>query len=90
MITTASITHFMTTDEAAAYGLATGLAAAREPDRAAWAAGIAAREAAEERAIANFVGPVRLNRRGQVWGVAHPALAALGGYLPLNGCYAPE
>lgn len=85
-----SIQDFMTTDEASAYGLAAGLAAANEKDRAAWVAGCNALRAAEERAISAYQGEVKLNRHGQPYGGIHPALVSLGGYLSLNGCFAPE
>lgn len=84
------ITNFMTAAQADAYGYAASLAAANEPDRAAWTAGVEALRHAEEKAIAEFVGPVRLNRRSQIWGTGtHPSLIALGRYFPLRGVYAP-
>ena len=85
-----TIQQFMTAEESAAYGLAASLAAANQPDRAAWAAGTNALRAAEARAIAAFEGEVKLNRFGRPHGGVHPAIARLGGYHRLNGCYAPE
>lgn len=85
-----TIQQFMTPAEAAAYGFAASLSAASEPDRAAWEAGVAAKRAAEERAVAEYKGHVPLNRHGRPAGGVHPALSALGGYHALNGCYAPE
>lgn len=82
-----TIQHYMTDAEAAAYGLAASLAAAQEPDRAAWAAGVNALRAAEARAIASYQGEVKLNRHGQPAGGVHPALASLSGYHDLSGCY---
>ena len=89
-MTAATIQTFMTASEAASYGLAASLAAAGEPDRAAWMAGVDALSAAEARAVHLYTGEVKLNRHGQPHGGVHPALSHLGGYLPLNGCYAPE
>ncbi len=85
-----TIQNFMTASEAAAYSLAASLSASNEPDRVAWIAGVDALRAAEARAIHLYTGEFNLNRHGQPHGGVHPALAALGGYLSLNGCYAPE
>lgn len=86
----ATITEFMTAEEARAYGLAASLSAANEPDRAAWAAGVNALRAAEERAVAQYQGEVKLNRHGLPAGGVHPALTRLSGFLDLGGCHAPE
>ncbi len=89
-MTAATIQNFMTASEAASYGLAASLAAANEPDRLAWIAGVDALRAAEARAVHLYKGEVKLNRHGQPHGGLHHALAALSGYLPINGCFAPE
>lgn len=84
-----TIQEFMTAAEAAAYGNAASLAAANQPDREAWAAGVIALRVAEARAIAAFTGEVWLNRHGQPYFGVHPALAQLEGFHSLNGCYQP-
>ena len=53
-------------------------------------AGVDALSAAEARAVHLYTGEVKLNRHGQPHGGLHHALAALSGYLPINGCFAPE
>ena len=80
----------MTPDEAHACGYAASLAAANTPDRTAWLAGRDAVRSAEARAVAAFIGPVRLNRFGRPHGGAHPATKALAGYFELHGCYPAE
>ncbi|MFN3415898.1 MAG: hypothetical protein ACK4ZD_06235 [Caldimonas sp.] len=87
---TTTIQQFMTSAEVEAYALAASLSAAREPDRAAWLAGVNALNAAEARAIAQYRGEVKLNRYGRPRGGVHPALVDLGGRFDLSGCYAPE
>lgn len=84
-----SIQQFMTEEESNDYATAASLAAANEPDRKAWAAGVAAQSRAEGRAIAHFKGEVKLNRHGQPYGGMHPAIAELTGYMSIGGCFAP-
>lgn len=84
----ASITDYMTEEQKNAYGFAAGLSAANEPDREAWAGGVAALRSAEEKAINGFRGEVKLNRHGQPYGGIHPALVGLTDYFDLSGCYA--
>jgi hypothetical protein len=85
----AKIQDFMTPEQADAYGMAVSLAAAREPDRAAWVAGVTALDAAKKQAVQQYKGSVKTNRHGQPAGGVHPALADLSGIFDLSGCYAP-
>lgn len=85
----AKIQDFMTPEQANAYGYAASLAAANEPDRAAWSAAVIALERAEQKAIEEYKGEVKLNSRGQPFGGVHPALVSLNGYHSISGCYQP-
>lgn len=80
----------MTSEQVDAYDYAASLSAANEPDRAAWSAAVIALKRAEQKAIEDFKGELKLNSRGQPFGGVHPALASLSGYHNLNGCYEPD
>lgn len=85
-----TIQNYMTQEQVEAYSLAASLSAANEKDRAAWNAGVLAVKSAEQKAIDEYSGEVKLNRNGQPFGGVHPALSNLSGYLEINGCYSAE
>lgn len=85
-----TIQDYMTQEQIQAYAFAASLSAANEQDRAAWAAAVNAEKMAKQKAIESFTGEIKLNRNGQYFGVCHPALLNIGGFLNINNCYAPD
>ena len=85
-----TIQDYMTTEQDEAYGYAAGLAAANERDRSAWCDAVLAKKSAEQKAIEQFTGEVKLNRNGRPFGGVHPAISELGGYFDISGCYSAE
>lgn len=82
--------EYMTPEQVEAYAYAASLSAANEKDRSAWSAAVLAEKSAEQKAIEQFTGEVKLNRNGRHLGGAHPAIADLGGYFDISACYSAE